>query len=264
MTNHNSPSSRPKSILTNKALFLGAVLVLAAITACGNGISITFDADGDSIDGSGTIVTETRDVGDFDAIRLTGEGTVVVTEGTAPSLSIMTDDNLLAHIETSVGGNVLDIGTESGIDIDPTDSVRYEVTAPNIEKLTLTGAGDFEMAEVEADSFSVVLSGAGDIRIGELSANELDVDIPGAGGVTISGEVTSQTVRLSGAASYEGSQLKSRDAIVSTSGVGSASVWVTGKLDASVTGVGSIDYHGSPQVTSSVTGIGSINSRGGA
>jgi hypothetical protein len=177
--------------------------------------------------------------------------------GPETSLSVTTDDNLLGHIETTVQGGVLEIATEQGIDIDPTESVRYEVSTPAVEKLTLTGAGDFEIAAVAADRFAVVLSGAGDVRIGELTADELQVDITGAGSVEVAGEVTSQTVNLPGAGSYEAAELK-------TSGVGSATVWVTDELDARVTGVGSIDYYGSPSVSSSVTGIGSISGRGDA
>ncbi len=252
--------------MSSKLLLVGSIVALAMLAACGGGISITIDADGDGDDvaGSGTIVTESRNIGDFHEIRLAGEGTVVVTEGPAPSLTVMTDDNLHTHIETSVKGGALEIVTERGIDIDPTDSVRYEVTAPNIDKLTLTGAGDFEMSNAEADRFAVLLSGAGDIRIGDLVANELDVAITGAGDVVVAGEVTKLSVTLPGVGSYEGADLRSADATVTSSGVGSATVWATDELDASVTGVGSIDYYGSPRVTSSVTGIGSINSRGDA
>jgi hypothetical protein len=248
-----------------KSLLIGAMLVLATLTACGDGISITFDdADGDEVNGSGTIEMETRQVGDFDEIILAGEGLVVVTVGPETSLSVTTDDNLLGYIETTVQGGVLEIATEQGIDIDPTESVRYEVSTPAVEKLMLTGAGDFELAAVTADRFAVVLSGAGDVRVGELTATDLQVDITGAGSVEVAGEVTSQTVNLPGAGSYEAAELKSSQAAVSTSGVGSATVWVTDELDARVTGVGSIDYYGSPSVSSSVTGIGSINGRGDA
>ena len=248
-----------------KSLFLGAVLVFATVTACGDGISITFDSDdSDDIRGSGTIQTETRQVGDFDEIILAGEGLVVVSVGPEPALNVTTDANLLGHIETTVRGGVLEIATEQGIDIEPTDSVRYEVTTSAVKKLTLTGAGDFEMSAVTADRFSVVLSGAGDVRITKLIADELQVDLTGAGSVAIAGEVASQTVHLPGAGSYEAADLKSSTATISTSGVGSATVWVTDELDARVTGVGSIDYYGSPSVTSSVTGIGSISSRGEA
>jgi hypothetical protein len=248
-----------------KSLFLGALLAFATLTACGDGISITFDSiDGDEVRGNGTILTETRQVGDFDEITLAGEGLVVVTVGPEASLSVTTDDNLLAHIETTVQGGVLEIATEQGVDIDPTDSVRYEVSTPAVDRLTLTGAGDFELADVTSDRFAVVLTGAGDVWIGDLTADELQVDITGAGSVEVAGEVTSQTVRLPGAGSYEAPRLKSSTATVSTSGVGSATVWVTDELDARVTGVGSIDYYGSPSVSSSVTGIGSISGRGDA
>ena len=77
---------------------------------------------------------------------------MTVTEGDETSLTIATDDNLLTHIDTRVTGATLEISTEPGIDIDPTDTVVYEVTLPDIVGLTLAGAGRIEMGECRADS----------------------------------------------------------------------------------------------------------------
>lgn len=218
-------------------------------------------ADGRRVDGSGTITTEVRQVAAFERITLAGEGDVIVAEGGDSSLTVETDDNLLAHIETSVVDGTLEIATASGIDLDPTDSITYRVTTPTVSGVTLSGAGSFTLERCEAEAFSVVLSGAGDIRIGELSATSLDVAIAGAGSVAVAGEVASQRVSLPGAGSYDGAALESARADVTASGVGSAVVWVTGELDATLTGVGNIEYIGSPQVSQSISGVGAITRR---
>ena len=241
-------------------LYIYALALVGGIAACD--AEIVIDIADDGIDGSGQISTEARDVTGFDHITLAGEGTVIVTEGQPASLTVETDDNLLAHIDTTVGNGVLEITTESGINIDPSDSVVYRVTAPDITGFSLTGAGSFRLAECEAEAFSVVLAGAGDVEIGHLVADELDVAITGVGSVNIAGKVLSQNVDLPGAGDYGGIDLESSRAIVTASGVGSATVWVTTELDATVSGVGSIDYFGSPDVTESVSGVGAINSRG--
>jgi hypothetical protein len=237
------------------------LLVVPALAACDASIVVN---DGRGVEGSGTIVNETRDVADFDRITLAGEGTVIVSEADATSLMIETDDNLLVHIDTSVRNRNLEIATKPGIDIDPTDSVVYRLAAPDITGVSLTGAGRFVLGDCEADAFAVSLSGAGDIEVGNLSAGVLDVVIAGAGSVDIAGRVTSLDVTIPGAGSFKGRDLQSEGATVVTSGVGSASVWVTSELSATVSGVGSIEYYGSPTVSQSVSGIGTINSRGDA
>lgn len=241
-------------------LCASALVLLAGLAACDAEIVVHVADDG--IDGSGTIVTETREVAGFDQVTLAGEGTVIVTTGADPSLTIETDDNLLTHIDTTVENGVLAIATEPTINIDPSDSVVYRVAAPDIVGLTLAGAGSFQLGECEAESFSVVLAGAGDIEIERLVADSLDVAIPGVGSVSIAGKVLSQEVTLPGAGDYKGDNLESSQATVTASGVGSATVWVTEQLDATVSGVGSIDYYGSPDLTQSVSGIGAVTGRG--
>jgi hypothetical protein len=241
------------------------VLLISSLTACGDGIVIDLNGDGlggGGVEGSGTIVSEVREISDFDRINLTGEGTVTVTVGQETSLTIATDDNLLAHIDTTVTGGTLEISTERGIDIDPTDAVVYEVTTPNIVGLTLAGAGRISVGECRADSFTIKLSGAGEIEVGDLTTDALDAVISGAGSIVVAGNAESQVVKVSGAGRYEAADLQSVRASVTNSGVGSATVWVTGSLEATVSGMGDIDYFGSPSVTQTVSGMGTVNGRG--
>jgi hypothetical protein len=241
-------------------LLLVAMTATALLAACDD--EVLFDDDRRDVDGSGTVVTENRDVAEFEQVTLAGEGRVIITTGAAASLSIETDDNLMQHIETAVSNRELNIKTESGVDIDPTDSVIYRITAPAISGIRLLGAGDIDLDSASGGDFEIELLGAGAIDIASLMAESLKVTIAGVGSVTVRGGVATQEVDIPGAGSYEGRSLQSRSAFVTTSGAGSAEVWATETLEATVTGVGSIDYYGSPTVTESVTGIGSINARG--
>ena len=60
--------------------------------------------DEDGIEGSGDVITETRDVAGFRRIVLVGEGNVIITQGDSESLEVTTDDNLMQYIETSLNG----------------------------------------------------------------------------------------------------------------------------------------------------------------
>ena len=241
------------------SLLIAGALLLAS---CDASIDINIDVDeGDKVEGSGSITTEDRAVSSFDRVQLAGEGSVIIERGPA-ALTIETDDNLLTHIESSVSGSTLEISTESGIDIDPSDGVTYRIATENLVGITLSGAGDIETGNWATQGFTIVLSGAGDIEVVALTVGDVDVTISGVGQVTVAGTADSLTMSLPGAGNFEGEDLAAMDAVVTASGAGSATVWATSTLDATVSGVGSIDYFGSPAVTQSVTGIGSINSRG--
>ena len=70
-------------------LLLGTIFV---VTACGATI----------IKGSGNLITETRQVSNFDSIDLSGSGEVIVTQGGSESLTIETDDNVMEHVKAEV------------------------------------------------------------------------------------------------------------------------------------------------------------------
>lgn len=247
--------------MRRSSLYLFTFVLAVLVAGCDNGIVVEIGGSGDRTAGSGTIVSEKRTVPQFDRITLAGEGEVVVVDGDGHVLTIETDDNLLPLIETNVQGGTLEIATRAGVDIDPTGSIVYRVTAPEVTGVTLTGAGSFRLDECQADTFSIALSGAGDITIADLTADNLDVALSGAGSIDVAGAVTAQDVDVSGVGDYNARLLESAEASVVASGVGSATVWVTEALDAEVTGVGGIDYYGSPQVTESVSGIGRVNHR---
>ena len=71
-----------------------------------------------SANGSGRSATETRSVGDFQAVRLSGSMDLQVRQGTTASVQVTADDNLLALLETvvesSAHGPTLDIRWKKG------------------------------------------------------------------------------------------------------------------------------------------------------
>jgi hypothetical protein len=69
-------------------------------------------------------------------------------------------------------------------------------------------------------------------------------------------------VDMSGAGNVEAGELESQTAVITMSGLGSATVWVTEALDATLSAAGNLSYYGSPSVSENVSGIGKIESLG--
>ncbi len=128
--------------------------------------------------------------------------------------------------------------------------------------LDSSGAGSFEIDELDTDRLTVTLSGAGDIGIDSLRATDLESQANGAGNIRAAGAVETQEIDLSGFGNYNAPDLESRTASVRISGAGNAVVWVLDTLDVEISGAGNVEYFGSPEVTRDISGAGKVASQG--
>jgi hypothetical protein len=223
-----------KEEIMKTSLGILATFVLASLsTACSGDIGPI-----ELIRGSGNVVSEGREVSGFTAVTLDGVGQLVIDQTGSESLTITADDNFLPHIETRVSGNMLIIGIEDNTTFSDVSELTYHVTAADLEGLELNGAGD--------------------VTVNNLTGEDWSVDLNGTGRITVSGEVTGQTVEINGAGSYDAAGLKSQEATVKHSGAGTAVVQVSTLLDVTISGLGSVEYIGDPEVREEVSGLGAV------
>jgi len=241
---------------THKFLILCSLMVLATVVfACGSPPIVR---------GSGDLVTESREVSNFDRVDLSGAGEVRITQGASESLTVETDDNIMQYVSTQVRGGTLVIGLDTqGLQAVTATKLLFTLNLVNLEGVSISGSGSVLADAIDTDTLEVDVSGSGDLRIDSLTAGKTDVQISGSGEVELAGESPDQDVRISGSGKYHGKDLQGESVRANVSGSGNATVWVTGSLDASVSGSGSVDYYGDPpMVNSSESGSGTINSRG--
>ena len=244
-----------------KKKFYLVVLVLVtllSVTACNTGLQV--------VRGSGNVITETRQVSNFDSIELSGSGEVILTQGASESLTIETDDNVMEYIEAKVENGTLKLGLVSGIptgvNIQKFTRLIFYVNVDDLSGLSTSGSGKIESEKIKTDRFDLSVSGSGSIQIAELLASELRADISGSGGINLGGEVSDQDVDVSGSGNYEAGEVCSASIKVSVSGSGNATVCATETLDASVSGSGNVNYYGSPEINVSDSGSGNVNRMG--
>jgi hypothetical protein len=235
------------------ALLTVAVL---ALTACEVSIGPT-----QIVQGSGNVRTEARNVPDFDRVELAGSGILVITQGSSESLQITSDDNVLPKIRSDVEDRTLRLGPRNGTSV-RTTQLRYELTVKQLRAASMAGSGEVRAAALAADQLDLSIAGSGTTSIAKLTANALNVSVAGTGALNLAGEVTRQTVAISGSGRYRARDLASRQASVTISGSGDCDVRVSDTLDTSITGSGHVSYVGSPAVSQHVTGSGSISKAG--
>ena len=241
----------------DKILKLGMVILLTAVlAACNLPIRNT------NIQGSGQVVSEQREVSDFNRIALEGVGDLEIVQGDVESLTIEAEDNIIGKIESYVSGSTLHIGIERFISVIPTSCITYTLTVKDLNSIEVSGYGDVYMASLTTDRLEVEVSGGGRIAIDKLTADSLDVELSGAGDFDLTGVVDQQEITLSGAGSYKAADLQSRMANIDISGAGSAQMWVTDELDVNLSGVGSLQYYGDAVVQQNISGIGKVISLG--
>lgn len=237
------------------------LLLLVGVLCSACGITV--------VNGSGNIITEARPVGDFSRVTFSGFGELTLVQGESAGLTIETDDNLLPYLKTTVkttaNGGALTIGFDDGVGLPlmrPTHAIHYILTVKTLTDVDLSGAGTIQADRLTADHLTLTESGAGQITIDQLTAKDLTVAMSGAGTVEVAGQVTHQTVEMSGFGNYQAGDLTSQTANVTLSGAGAATVWVQEALATTLSGAGTISYYGSPQTTSVHSGLGSVNNLG--
>lgn len=228
-----------------------ATLLVALLLAAGCGVSI-----GDpGVRGSGRRISQTRPVGDFDRVAVSGGFDVGITAGTAPSLRLEGDDDLLALVETRVVNGTLRIRPERRLR--PSRRIILEIGTPSLAALESSGSPDVRVTGVQADAFDTDLSGSGSVRA-EGSFGDFEVSVSGSGRVIGVGAAERVVVDVSGSGRVDLLEVRARSARVSTSGSGDVSLTVRESLDASTSGSGSVRYSGRPSVTASVSGSGAV------
>jgi hypothetical protein len=192
------------------------------------------------VEGSGNVITESREVSDFNEIVLGGTGRVVVDVTGTESLTIEAEDNIMPFLETRVSNGRLRLETNRSIS--PTVEIVYTITAETLDGLVISGSGVVEAEGVDSTDVRVDISGSGDVVVAGTLSGLLSLSISGSG-------------------EFDGESLTAPEGRVDVSGSGNAVVNVTDDLDVSVSGSGEVQYLGEPNVHSSVSGSGTVTPR---
>jgi len=246
-----------------------------------------------SVRGNGKVVTTTRDVPDFTAVKVSCSADVILRQGTENVVRVRTDENLQDMVITEVRGKVLNIDIDGSIR--NVEVLEVYVTVSHLQKVLVNGSGDVESENtIEGVQFEIQVNGSGDVDL-DLNVKSLKSKISGSGDVEVSGvhgyfeldvsgsgdfdaedlqltechievmasgdtelEGTAEKVTIEQSASGDVNlyRLKATDVEVSSAGSGDIVVFVSGKLMAKLSGSGDLTYKGQPE-TVDVTASGS-------
>ncbi|NPV86717.1 MAG: DUF2807 domain-containing protein [Anaerolineae bacterium] len=213
--------------------------------------------------GSGRVISETREVQNFDKVTISGVGEVFIQQGNQESIRIEAEDNVLDIITTQVTDGTLYIGfKDKGWNrfVLPYKTPKFYLKVKNLRAIEVNGALRVEVEPLKTDSLGLQTDGAAEIIFQNLQAQSLQTTLNGGGFQCISGgKVSEQDVVVNGVGRYEAGDLQSDSATVKLRGAGEVLIRAQNTLNATLDGAGAIRYYGAPSGERTINGVGTIS-----
>ena len=231
--------------------------------------------------GNGEVEEQTRSLTGFQSIVSSSSVDVYVRQGDAFSAKVVADGNLIPYIKTEVKNNTLYVLTTK--DIWKAKRLEVHVTLKNLQKVTLSGSGDFFTeqrlktsdivfhvsgsgdveAALDAQNARVAVSGSGDVNVQGIRGN-LAVEVTGSGDVEATGlQLNDCTVKIAGSGDVE---LKGRSASLAVYSVGSGDLDASGltavKVQVKAKGSGDVYVRAVNSIEGSLVGSGDLHYSG--
>jgi hypothetical protein len=236
---------------TKIILSVAFVATMAAFSAC---YSTAFG----TIHGSGKLVQNERNLGDFTGVEIASSANVYIRQGDKTSVKIEGDDNIVPDVTTDVRNGTLVISNKPG-SYQHKLELKVFVTVKDLKVLTVTGSGDIK-GETPFTISDLVLNivGSSDIIL-DLNANKIESNLAGSGDIVLSGSCKEHETNLAGSGNINATKLKSRKSDVHISGSGNCKVDAS-ELYVAISGSGDVFYKGNPEkLQTSVTGSGDVH-----
>jgi len=192
------------------------------------------------IKGSGKRELQKRDVASFTSISTEGAFTIEVTCQKNQSLEVEGDDNVLEYVTTEVSSNILRLKNTKNYST--SEPVKFRISVPNLEGLSVNGAGHVDIKGMNNDKF--------------------EIDTNGAATIVVAGTTKLIDVGANGAGKIDAENLHAARGVVESKGVVRVDLDVTNQLDVTVSGPSTVTYKGDPVVNKTIHGPGKVERRG--
>jgi hypothetical protein len=210
--------------------------------------------------GEGPVKTENRFVPNFTAIDLQMNGNVYYTRDLTSKMEITAKESIHDMLETTVIDNRLVIRYKNGKTYDNDNTIRINISAPEINSFQLNTSGNIYVTNnIEQAGLSLRSYGSGSIFLKNVFVNTIYVESNQSGLVSATGGTASNlALNTYGSGKIDFVSISSRHASVHTQGSGDVRVNVSDDLDATIDGSGSVYYTGYPFIRTHISGSGHL------
>ena len=240
---------------------------------------------------------ETRPVSDFTGIDASGVFNITVTRGSAESLIIEADDDLMPYVRSEIRNGVLHLFVDKRDRQKKIKTLKAFIVMKNLDRLSLSGTCKLTANDLfTSDTFKGSCSGVANMTVNintgqldidaggvskiqlkanvngnakldvsgtskiqaELKANQVKISSSGVSSVDLSGSATDIKIDASGTSKADAENFTVRTATVESSGTSKITVNVAETLKVNSSGASSVGYKGSPIIEARTGGTSKV------
>ena len=233
--------------MKNLKLFLSALYVIVITTSC------TFAQNK-------VLTTKTFPLQSFTSVESDIVGNIIYTQSSKVSIQAEGDKELIDNLRVNEKNGVLKVTHVLKINIKNKKKLTLYISSPTIVSIDSDGVGNWVMkGKVKADNLKIEFDGIGNFEALDLESNKIKVDYEGVGNLSLGGSANFLVIESEGVGSVNAENMRAKNAIIKSSGVGSVKCYASESIDLTNSGVGSITYYGNPTVKNMKnTGVGKI------
>lgn len=195
--------------------------------------------------------SETRNVGNFNALNVSSIFNVYISDGNSTSLEIKSTHDVLKYVTTEVVNGTLVIKLEKEQQKwggQEKKRIDIAISKSNLSAIRASGAVDvYGLGTITAGDLVLQASGASDVKIKAQVSGELTCNASGSSDIELKGTGNTATVKASGSSDVEMKHFVLNSAKVMVSGASDVSVNATEYLDLSASGSSDVKYYGEPK-----------------
>lgn len=207
----------------------------------------------------GDILTEDRQVQNFERIAMRASGDVYITVDPtvdAPEVSIKTHESIMENVKTRVLGERLVIETDPCIR--KLKTLNVYIVCSDLSEITVDGSADIHGQNTFVlDDLKLNINGSGNMDL-DLELEDVEANISGSGDIALKGTGQRADFSVSGSGNISAYGLSLEECFIDIAGSGDCRVDVSDYLSVDISGSGDVTYQGQPKVDADINGSGEV------
>ncbi|MEM9258935.1 MAG: head GIN domain-containing protein [Bacteroidota bacterium] len=230
------------------------VLTLLLLLAIGS-LSAQNWGNRTTVKGNGDVVTQERDVSDFDGISACCSLNVELRKG-SHGVKVEAESNIQEYIRTEVRGGRLQIGYKNNVNVKQTMKITVYVSVPELDYIGASSSSKVSGKDrFSGDDLELDVSSSATIEFA-FSGDRVDADASSSGKIFLKGKGNRIKANVSSGAKIRAGEYMTKRARAGASSGGGVTVHASEELIADASSGGSVRYTGSPSTVDSDTSSG--------
>lgn len=211
--------------------------------------------------GAGEVVKDTRNVGRFNALKLSTGARVIIQQGDRYSVAVQAEQNVVPLVDTYVEDGVLVVEDNRRF---KSSNAEVVITLRHVTSIGTTGSVAVTAQGLSAPHLSVSMGGSSALTLKSVSIGKLRAALGGSSALKVGGVADDFSSELGGSSALQASELEANAISVSSGGSAHATVWAKQSLRLSVGGSSGVSYYGDVHPMLATSGSAIVKSLGSA